>query len=398
MRRVLNIIFFTILLNVIFIININAEEIKINSKNAIMYNELDNKIIYEKNKDEKIKIASLTKIATIIIALENGDLNKEIIITNEDFNNTADLALAGFKVGEKVTLEDLLYGAMLPSGAEACNTLARSTSGSVENHVKKMNELAKKLNCKNTHFVNVTGIDANNHDSSVSDLSKILKYALENNNFRKIFETKEHKVNENLIFKRTLNSVAKKNNLDVSFIKGAKTGHTDDAGVCLASTTTLNKVPYLLVTCDKYGSNDNPTHIKDASILYNYFSENYNYVDVIKKGDIIKKVKIKDGKKKFYNITSPETVNKYIKKDSKIDIKFIGIKEINPKIKKGDFLGTVSIYINNKKEKEIKLYLKDKIKYKFLTKRNIVTSLILLILLLILLFIIRKIKIISFQK
>ena len=202
MRRVLNIIFFTILLNVIFIININAEEIKINSKNAIMYNELDNKIIYEKNKDEKIKIASLTKIATIIIALENGDLNKEIIITNEDFNNTADLALAGFKVGEKVTLEDLLYGAMLPSGAEACNTLARSTSGSVENHVKKMNELAKKLNCKNTHFVNVTGIDANNHDSSVSDLSKILKYALENNNFRKIFETKEHKVNENLIFKR----------------------------------------------------------------------------------------------------------------------------------------------------------------------------------------------------
>ena len=373
MRRVLNIIFFTILLNVIFIININAEEIKINSKNAIMYNELDNKIIYEKNKDEKIKIASLTKIATIIIALENGDLNKEIIITNEDFNNTADLALAGFKVGEKVTLEDLLYGAMLPSGAEACNTLARSTSGSVENHVKKMNELAKKLNCKNTHFVNVTGIDANNHDSSVSDLSKILKYALENNNFRKIFETKEHKVNENLIFKRTLNSVAKKNNLDVSFIKGAKTGHTDDAGVCLASTTTLNKVPYLLVTCDKYGSNDNPTHIKDASILYNYFSENYNYVDVIKKGDIIKK-------------------------DSKIDIKFIGIKEINPKIKKGDFLGTVSIYINNKKEKEIKLYLKDKIKYKFLTKRKIVTSLILLILLLILLFIIRKIKIISFQK
>ena len=119
---------------------------------------------------------------------------------------------------------------------------------------------------------------------------------------------------------------------------------------------------------------------------------------MIKKGDIIKKVKIKDGKKEFYNITSPETVNKYIKKDSKIDIKFIGIKEINPKIKKGDFLGTVSIYINNKKEKEIKLYLKDKIKYKFLTKRNIVTSLILLILLLILLFIIRKIKIISFQK
>ena len=151
-------------------INVFALDLDITSSNAVMYNLNDNEIIYEKNKDEEVSIASLTKIMTCIVALENIDnLDEKIVLTNKDFEGLIEqnAAQAGFRVGEEVTYKDLLYGLMLPSGADAAQALARNIAGSNEEYVELMNKKVKELKLKHTHFVNTTGLDIDNHYSSV---------------------------------------------------------------------------------------------------------------------------------------------------------------------------------------------------------------------------------------
>ena len=166
----------------------------INSKYALIYDKTDNKILFEKNSNEKTYIASLTKIATTITAIENIDnLNEEVVITNDILNTVSPIAsIAGLKVGDKLTYKDLLYASMLPSGADATNSLAILSSGSIDNFVNKMNELANKINLNDTHFVNVTGLDIDNHYSTANDLGKLLSYALDNEIFREVFTTKDY--------------------------------------------------------------------------------------------------------------------------------------------------------------------------------------------------------------
>ena len=117
----------------------------------------DNTIIDEKKSHEEVYIASLTKIMTVIIAIENIDnYNKKVTITSDVFDDiTWDIHVTGFKVGEKLTYDDLLYSALLNSGADAVNALAINTCGSIKKFVKKMNEKVKELGLNNTEFDNV---------------------------------------------------------------------------------------------------------------------------------------------------------------------------------------------------------------------------------------------------
>lgn len=355
-----------------FCFNINASELSLNSKNVVLYNMNDDNIIFEQNKNEVIEIASLTKMMTSIIALENLDLNEKVTIPKLAVENNYGLSVAGFKVGEVVTVEDLLFGALLPSGADACISLAIKTSGSEEAFVELMNEKAKEIGMKNTSFKNVTGIDEEGHFSTVYDVSLLLKYALKNPEFKKIFETKEYKTTNNLELESSVLSIGKHFNIDTSKIKGSKTGYTDEAGLCLASISTLNNVDYLLVTCNAPSDANIPYHIIDANKIYDYYRINYDYIPIIKKNDIIKKLKVKDGKKEEYLLKQDKTIKKYLKKSSEIKVKYDGINEINMKITKGDKLGTVRIYADKEEVEKYDVYLKDDIKYKFFTTKNII--------------------------
>ena len=172
-----------ILLCILLPINIYALDFDIYSNNVILYNTKENKVVYEKNSKEKISIASLTKITTGIVAIENiKDLDEKITITNDDFKGLyeANAALAGFRVGEEVTYRDLLYGLMLPSGAEAARALERNVAGSEEAFIKLMNNKAKELKLENTHYANPTGLDDPNHYSTANDVLTVFKYALSN--------------------------------------------------------------------------------------------------------------------------------------------------------------------------------------------------------------------------
>ncbi|MGG6310804.1 D-alanyl-D-alanine carboxypeptidase family protein [Paenibacillus macerans] len=168
---------------------------ELNSPNAILMNLKDHAILMQKNSEDQIYPASLTKMMTAIVAIENlPDLKEKITLTHSVFQglSEADASMAGFQPGEKVMAIDLLYGALLPSGAESCIGLADYIAGSEKNFVGMMNQKAADLGMHNTHFENSTGLHNENHYSTVKDLTILLSYALQNDTFREIFTSSRH--------------------------------------------------------------------------------------------------------------------------------------------------------------------------------------------------------------
>lgn len=345
--------------------NVWAQDFDITSKNVILYNMNDNEVIYEKNSNEKVEIASLTKIMTAIVAIEKSDdLNKQVVIDSRTLKGIEDYAQAGFKVGDKVSIMDLLYGVLLPSGADAVNAIAINAFGGKAKFVSLMNEEAKKIGLKDTEFDNPIGMDSKNNYSTASDLGKLLSYALKNDTFKKIYTTKRYKIDSlNLTLKSTLLTYGKTMNVDN--IKGAKSGFTDGAGLCLASIANYSDVNYMLVVLGA-----SPTvksnAVRDSLEIYNYYDKNYGYKKVIKEGQLLKKIKVKWGKKKIYEAKSDKDVSKYLKKSISTDdlsYDYKGLEEINYKNKKGDKLGVVDVKYNDKLLVSYDVYLNEDLKY-----------------------------------
>lgn len=327
--------------------NVLALELDIYSNNAILYNMKENNIVYEKNSHEKVSIASLTKIMTSIVALENiKNLDDSVTLTTEDFKGLieANAAQAGFRVGEVVTYRDLLYGLMLPSGADAAQALTRNIAGSNEKFVELMNNKAQELKLENTHYENPTGLDDDNHYSTVNDVLTVLKYAYQNEEFKTIITTQEYITsNKRLTFKSTL---SKAQNMEMDYLKGGKTGTTGDAGLCLATIANYDDTDFLLVTA-KAEYSTVPKNFLDHKTIHEYIRDHYNYQEIVNKNDILVSLKTKYLKEDKIDFSSPKTVTKYLDDtfDKKnVSYKYQGKKIINSKMKKGEKLGTVKIY------------------------------------------------------
>lgn len=357
-----------ILLFVMFYIpSVWALEFDITSDYVILYNLNDDKVLYELNSNDKAQIASLTKIMTTIVGIEkSADLNKEVVIGSEVFVGISDYTKVGFHVGDKVTVKDLLYGVMLPSGADAVNALAIDISGSVDEFVKLMNQKAIELNLKNTHFDNPIGMDGKDNYSSAQDIALLLKYCLKNDTFKEIFNTRSYKIESiNKTISSTLIGYSRSYGLDVTDINGAKSGFTDEAGLCLASTATINDVDYLLVTMHADIQNRSNA-VRDSLKIYDYYSSNYGYQKVIKKEQKFKTIPIKWGKKDSYDIVSLDDVSLYLSNDirrNRIQYVYEGIEELNYKYKKGDKLGVVKVIYDDKVLTTYDIYLNEKLEY-----------------------------------
>ena len=283
--------------------------LNINSEHAILYNLNDNTVLYELKPNERVSIASMTKIMTALIVIDNIDnLNEEFTMTSEMYKSLKEenAALAGFSIGERVTYYDLLYGLLLPSGAEAAQGLAIKTSGSIDNFVAKMNAKVKELNLSNTHFANPIGLDDKNNYSSVSDVAIILKKALENEEFKKIFTTKKYVTSNK---RHTFLATSYRSDMDTSFIDGSKTGFTYEAGLCMASISHYDGVNYLLVTA-KAPYDNRTNHIIDAKTIYNYYFTNYGEQIILNKNERLTTISLYDGRSVDY--LSNVDVKKYI--------------------------------------------------------------------------------------
>lgn len=334
--------------------NVFGLDINTYSNNVILYNLNDNNILYEKNSESQVSIASLTKIMTGIVAIENiNDLDEKVILEYDDFKGLAALnaSQAGFNVLEEVTYRDLLYGLLLPSGADAAQALSRLIAGSVSEFVKLMNEKAALLELNNTHFMNTTGLDEEGHYSTVSDVSKLLMYAIKNEEFLNIIKTRYYTTsNNNHKFKSTIAKMQDLYNIhDMDYLIGGKTGTTEDAGLCLASIAEKNNVKYLLVTALAPLSRDVPYNLLDAKNIYEYFINNYSYQNVLDVHDELIKIKTKYIKDDYLSFNSSRSVNLYLEnKFNKSNLEYLydGKKLITSDMKKGDKLGVVKIIYN----------------------------------------------------
>lgn len=339
--------------------------VDLKSKNVILYNLTDNYKLVDIKSDEKVQIASLTKIMTTIVSIENiKDLDEKIILNSDVFKDIREYTKAGFKNGDKVSYRDLLYGAMLPSGADAVNALMFNVTSSKEEFIKLMNDKAKELKMVNTNFDNGIGMDSKDNYSTAYDLAILLNYAINNSEFKKIFTAKEYRVEgTSLNLKSTLSLYG--SNLDVSSISGSKSGFTDGAGVCLASIATINDVDYLLIVLGA-NSNNKSNAVRDTVNVYEYLDKNYGYKVLLDKDKVIKSIDIVWGKKKKYDIKASEEVKKYVKNTldlDKLKYKYDGINELKYSIKKGTKLGTIDIIYGDKVIGNASVYLNEDIKY-----------------------------------
>lgn len=379
-------IILTVILFLSFITNVSA--LDLSSEHVVLYNMNEDKIIYELNKDEKTSIASLTKIMTTLVAIENiQNYDEKVTLRYSMFNGLkeANAAVIGLRDGQVVTYNDLVYGMFLASGADATRAVAISVAGSEEAYVGLMNQKAKQLGMLNTNFVNTTGLDEEGQVSTVNDIAILLKEALKNEKFKKIFMTESYTfTDQSVTVYSTFRKTADRYDYDVDYIKGAKTGYTDDAGKCLASFAIdeENHIEYLLVTTNASTNTNNAYHIKDAVTIYNYYFHNYKYHNLVNKGDLILTIPTKYGKEPNVSIYALDDVTYYLDNSfdkEEIELNYIGADIITTNMKKGTKLGkieviykneilsTIDIYLPKKVEFSIFVFLKENIRYVVLT-------------------------------
>lgn len=393
-----------LIIPILFLFNLNsvyAENLNIDSKYAIIYNMDTNEVLYEYNSNEITSIASLTKIMTCIVAIENiENLDTKVTLGKDVFYGLveAQASVAGFKYGDNVSYRDLLMGAMLPSGADATRALAINIAGSEEAFVKLMNAKAKELNLSNTNFINTTGLEAMGHYSTVQDIATLLIYSLKNDTFKEIYTTREYTTTNNLKFSSTLKKISNGYTIDVSHIQGSKTGYTDEAGLCMSSIANYSDVNYLLITAGADYHGNTPRQLLDAIKIYSYFDENYSYKTLINANDYITTIKINYSKEKKYEINSPISITKFLDNSfdtSKIEYKYNGVNAISYKNVIGEKLGTVDIIYNNQLMDTIDIYLNSKINFSlisFLMQTKLIYPIIITILFISLLIIKKTLK------
>lgn len=247
---------------------------KYSGKNGVLINAETGEIVAGRNEDKQCYPASLTKVMTLIVAVENiKDLSDTVEITYDMLAPmiAVDASLAGFAEGEKPTLEQVLYGMVLESGAEAALAAACYVAGSETSFVDMMNEKAEQMGLTKTHFTNVVGLHDKNHYSTAAEMAAILSYAMQNETCRKILSAVEYKVPptkknpEGLTFASTLFGRMYGDEMPGVKVLGGKTGYTDEADNCIETFAEVNGTTYILVLC---GCNTRWDAIYDTLSVY----------------------------------------------------------------------------------------------------------------------------------
>ncbi len=401
MRKGFFILFTTILL--LFPVIANAEEFNIKSNNAILYNVEEDKVMYEKNPNEKSQIASLTKVVSALVILDHEkDLNKKIDFKKVNFTKLAheDLSISSLNSKKSYTCNDLLHSFVMESAADSGYALVYDVSKTEKDFVILMNEKAKEIGMTNSKFSNAVGLDDINNYSTMSDMLKLMKYALNNKTLKEIMSTFTYKTEDGIKVNHTFYFYINHFKLHMDYVKGGKTGYNTIPGFALMSYANKNGSTYILVTTNAPHSYTSPNHFKDAKLLYEYYFNNYSYHNLVNKNDVITKLNTKYLKEKNYTLTFDKDIKYFSKNDfnkADVKIKYKGIRTITPFTKKGKKIGTASIYYKDKLIEKTDVVFKQK-KHFSITKfvkynKNIIIAIISYIMIIIgTIIIVRKIK------
>lgn len=367
---------FGILCFLILIFKVNADDIPLNAKSAILIEESTGKVIYEKNADEQLHPASMTKIMSMILIFDAIDNNKISLDDEVQISKEAS-SMGGSQVfineGETYKVEELLKGVAIASANDAVVALAEKISGSKEKFVEEMNNKAKELGLKNTNFVNPHGLDADNHYSSARDMSimarELLKYK-DVLKFTSKYEDYFKKKDGSSIWLVNTNKLVK----FYEGMDGLKTGYTEKAGYCLTATANKNNLRFISVVM---GEESIENRTEDTLKLMNYGFNTIRKEVILKKDKAIDKLKLDLSKKDKIDVYLKNDIVKiYNLNSSKVNFKFkLNYKDdLKLPLKKNDEVGTITINLDDGSKIEEKLIVKEKInKINFpnLFKKNI---------------------------
>ncbi len=365
------VLIFAFLFNIMPVFVKGAEEEKVDlnikSKAVVLMDSSSGKVLYQKNMDRKLPLASVTKVMTILLILEAIDsktINMSDMVTISDYASNMGGSQLYLEQGEMRSVEELLNAIIIESANDACAAMGEFIGGSIEKFVLMMNEKAKSLGMKNTHFVNSNGLPVDNHYSSAYDIALMTKEVCKYPDVFKISSTwqKNIKIGKNNDKERLLNNTNKLLKMNDN-VDGLKTGYTADAGHCISATGKKGDLRLIAVVLN---APDSKIRFEEANKLLNYGFSNYKGTNIITKGGEFGEIKINKGyedsvkvvAKDNFTVLSGKNENENYTTDIKLNSSVMNapVKEgqkvgvIN--IKEGsDIIGSVDLVIDKKIEK-----------------------------------------------
>ncbi|QOS79941.1 D-alanyl-D-alanine carboxypeptidase [Paenibacillus sp. JNUCC31] len=269
------------------------------AQSAALIDVTSGRILYSKDGDKELRIASLTKIMTAIVAIEHGKLDDKVKVTSSAFAKEGSSLY--LKLGEEMTLENMLYGLMLRSGNDAASAIAEHVGGSEEGFVLLMNKKAEQMGLTHSHFMNPHGLDADGHYSTANDLARLTAYALKNPVFKRIVATENKKApNPNESWEYSWQNKNKMLRL-YEGADGVKTGYTKKAFRCLVSSATRDGQQLAAVTLND-GDDWN-----DHARMLDFGFENFPLVEIAKKEQPVQNTDVVTGRGFIYPLAKSET-------------------------------------------------------------------------------------------
>ena len=366
-----------LMINFLFIPVVLAEDLKLaeNAKSAILIEASTGEILFEKNADERLVPASMTKMMSMLViieAIENGDLkwNQEIQVSENASSMGGSQIL--LETGEKMSVRDLFKGVAIASGNDAVVALAEAVAGTEDAFVQKMNDKAKELGLKNTNFKNPHGLDTANHYSSARDMSLIAKELVKHEKVLEFTSVYEDYLRENTDRKIWLVNTNKL----VRFydgVDGLKTGFTEGAGYCLTATAKKDGMRVIAVVM---GEADSKMRNQEVSEMLDYAFAQYKLDNLLEDGYSLGKYKVYNGKDEFVTVIPKDgatILRKKGEKSSKATYE-ADVYELKAPLKKGDVVGSLKIKEDGKVIRKVKLTVDKNVKkanYLELLGRNI---------------------------
>ena len=339
------------------------EELIPNATTGILIDADSGKVLYSKDKDNKVSVASMTKMVAQIIILEEVEKGKikwtDIVTVSKNASDMGGSQIY-LETNEKMSVLDLMKGVSVASANDATVALAEYISGSEEKFVKKMNKKVLELGLKNTHFSNSTGLDEDNHYSTSSDMAKIARDLVINHpkvlEFSSIYEDYLRQDQEEKFWLVNTNKLVKL----YPGVDGLKTGHTDDAGYCMTVTAKKNGLRVIgVVTGEKSAKERN----KEVMNLLDYAFSNYKVKTIVSKNKDLGSIKVLKGKKDKVPIVLQEDANIIEDSDKNTKYKYnINIDEVlEAPITKNQVIGSLEVVLKNKVVKKVNIITKEEI-------------------------------------
>ena len=358
-------VFFLLIIFILcFSVRVKAEDLNLasNAKSAILMEASTGEIIFEKNSHEKLHPASMTKMMSMLLILENiekGVVNWDDIVTVSSNASSMGGSQILLEENEQMSVSDLFKGIAVASGNDAVVAMAEKIAGTEEEFVNMMNKRANELGLTDTNFKNCHGLDDANHYSSASDMAKI---ALELVKHEKLFEYTS--IYEDYLRADTDRKFWLVNtNKLVRFYSGAdglKTGYTSEAGYCLTATAKRNGMRIIAVVM---GEPDSKTRTSDVSSMLDYAFAQYETETFLSTDSVLDTISVSKGKKEFVNIVPKENVTILNKKtENKKNATYnLEMYDMKLPLKKGDPVGKLSVYVDDNLYRDIDVTVSDDI-------------------------------------